>query len=432
MGKIGVFVNAVEIGKIHFDKNGGGNFFFILNEYIPNQIRENYQDLISMGGREFPNLPPVFENLLPEGIRLEILKRKVANGDNRLNILQYCCDSDISFGGHLAKSGYTSKSFPNVRPEDVLEVDTDILDSDFFHSLKRSDDVLSGPSGVQDKIYVNITQTACMKQKAMDPNSCNAILKKPMEEFRHGKHDEKKINIDYFSENEHLIMNILSRYCEVPTARTSLIRINGKVHIAVERFDVSTSGRRPFVELSTLLDLTSEEKYNAKIIDMCKVINKYAGADGLRVFILAFLNGLIFGNADMHPKNFSLHRGGPGELWRLTNFYDMINLTPYGFKTFCLPVGSGRPTMFGAGLRKMLEELHRVMLESSITIDENTLITNAIDGFDEMANLIIPDGKFVGLMRAGIVDRSATIKENLHEINKDVFRNKQRNGMFIM
>lgn len=106
--------------------------------------------------------------------------------------------------------------------------------------------------------------------------------------------------------------------------------------LIIKRFDREANGRLHFEEFNQLLGYPSIDKYNGSYKDMADFIYKTPGClptENYRLFgrVLA---GLIFGNTDMHFKNFAMLHTPQG--LRLTPAYDEVAASLYAYKTIAL------------------------------------------------------------------------------------------------
>ncbi len=132
--------------------------------------------------------------------------------------------------------------------------------------------------------------------------------------------------------NEHLTMQIASQVYGIKTAANGLcLTPKGKIVYITKRFDVLPDGTKMLMEdFSSVIGRNEQEdgkdfKYSGCYEDIALAIRKNISAwmvDMERFFELVVFN-YIYGNGDVHLKNFSLILQGPD--YRLAPAYDLMN-----------------------------------------------------------------------------------------------------------
>lgn len=140
--------------------------------------------------------------------------------------------------------------------------------------------------------------------------------------------------------------------------------------LLIKRFDRAGIGERiHFEEFNQLLERPSRAKYDGAHKDMADFIRETPGclpAENYKLY-LRILAGLLFGNTDMHFKNFAMFHTPAG--LRLTPVYDMVAAAIYDYKTVALTLGGASNLPIGSlkpgNLIRLGEEFHlnKAMIE---------------------------------------------------------------------
>ena len=104
--------------------------------------------------------------------------------------------------------------------------------------------------------------------------------------------------------------------------------------LALKRFDRTPgNGRRHFTEMTELLGISSDQKFDGSYWHMTKVVNPTGQIDGpeyaqARLMYERVVSGFLVGNFDNHLKNFALFN----DTKTLTPNYDIESVELFGFK----------------------------------------------------------------------------------------------------
>jgi serine/threonine-protein kinase HipA len=277
--------------------------------------------------------PPYFTGLLPEGRRLNALRRSIkTSADDDLSLL-------IAAGGNpVGDVQIVGHGEPLDPEEHAVEVDPR-KPVDFDELL--GDSGLIDPvalAGVQDKL------SAGMISMPVASAGRRFILKLNAPEFPH------------VVENE-LIMFRYAAKLRIPLSRVQLMRdVAGRPGLLVERFDrVPLTGRpaaagepdavqRLAVEDGAqVLKLYPADKYNVGFGTVCTALAAYCAAPLPALRNLAIQVGFAWlsGNGDLHAKNVSMVQHPSGE-WSIAPVYDIPSTVVYGDKTLALTLGGKR------------------------------------------------------------------------------------------
>lgn len=294
--------------------------------------------------------PPYFTGLLPEGRRLNALRRSVKTSvDDELSLLIAAGANPV---GDVQIVGHGEKLDPD---EHAVELDPG-TPVDFAALL--GDSGLIDPvalAGVQDKL------SAGMISMPVASAGRRYILKLNAPEFPH------------VVENECAMFRYAARL-RIPLSRVRLIRdVAGRPGLLVERFDrvpaaqvgSQTSGSKASVPTAAgsaatqgspnavlrlavedgaqVLGLYPADKYNVGYGQVCQALAAYCAAPlpALRNLGLQAAFAWLTGNGDLHAKNVSMVQQPTGE-WSIAPVYDIPSTVVYGDKTLALTLGGKR------------------------------------------------------------------------------------------
>ena len=279
--------------------------------------------------------PPYFTGLLPEGRRLNALRRSIkTSADDDLSLL-------IAAGGNpVGDVQIVGHGEPLDPEEHAVEVDPR-RPVDFDELL--GDSGLIDPvalAGVQDKL------SAGMISMPVASAGRRFILKLNAPEFPH------------VVENEFIMFRYASKL-RIPLSRVQLMRdVAGRPGLLVERFDRvplaggkvddAAGGRDAVQRLAVedgaqVLKLYPADKYNVGFGTVCHALAEYCAAPlpALRNLAIQAAFALLSGNGDLHAKNVSMVQQPHGE-WSIAPVYDIPSTVVYGDKTLALTLGGKR------------------------------------------------------------------------------------------
>jgi serine/threonine-protein kinase HipA len=279
--------------------------------------------------------PPYFTGLLPEGRRLNALRRSIkTSADDDLSLL-------IAAGGNpVGDVQIVGHGEPLDPEEHAVEVDPR-TPVDFDELL--GDSGLIDPvalAGVQDKL------SAGMISMPVASAGRRFILKLNAPEFPH------------VVENEFIMFRYAAKL-RIPLSRVQLMRdVAGRPGLLVERFDrvpleaetaQGAAGRPDAVQRlavedgAQVLRLYPADKYNVGFGTVCHALAEYCAAPlpALRNLAVQAAFALLSGNGDLHAKNVSMVQQPHGE-WSIAPVYDIPSTVVYGDKTLALTLGGKR------------------------------------------------------------------------------------------
>jgi serine/threonine-protein kinase HipA len=324
------------------ERHDGGTMFSYLPAYlqsgrpaVASSLPLSAEPVLSGAGAA----PPYFTGLLPEGRRLNALRRSIkTSADDDLSLL-------IAAGGNpVGDVQIVGHGEPLDPEEHAVEVDPR-RPVDFDELL--GDSGLIDPvalAGVQDKL------SAGMISMPVASAGRRFILKLNAPEFPH------------VVENEFIMFRYAAKL-RIPLSRVQLMRdVAGRPGLLVERFDrvplegvpgsevqPGSAGRSDAVQRlavedgAQVLKLYPADKYNVGFGTVCHALAEYCAAPlpALRNLAIQAAFALLSGNGDLHAKNVSMVQQPHGE-WSIAPVYDIPSTVVYGDKTLALTLGGKR------------------------------------------------------------------------------------------
>lgn len=251
--------------------------------------------------------PAFFAGLLPEGRRLNAIRRRIkASADNDLALL-------LEIGQDLIGDVQVLPEERDQRPDrDTLKLPantdqlnfTKIRDEYFGHQA-------SGLPGVQDKVSGKM-----LNARSKIVNRDYIIKFNP---------DEAPFAV----ENEAYFLG-LAKKCDIPTATYKVLTDSlGNHALSLERFDriPTDSGnlRQAQEDGCQVMDLYPADKYDPDFVEMAERLISLCPAKGIAGYNLfkQLVFSWLIGNGDAHAKNFSILESPSGE-WMISPAYDLL------------------------------------------------------------------------------------------------------------
>ena len=269
------------------------------------------------------NLHPFFAGLLPEGLRLEALVRRVKT--SRDDLLSLVVDAGVDCIGDI------SVIRDAASPRDA----TPVVDTTALAELRFADlleESLAGKHGreptlpgVQEKVSA-------------------AMISLPLKAKTGGNAQILKLvppKMPRLVENEHFFLR-MARASGLDVARAELVHDrDGAAGLLVERFDRAMSKAGVVSKLHQedacqFLDRYPADKYVLSYADIANGITELASAPVVEMakYLRLVAFSYLVANGDLHAKNVSLRtRDGRVEL---TPAYDVLSTLPYGDRSMAL------------------------------------------------------------------------------------------------
>ncbi|MBT2537754.1 type II toxin-antitoxin system HipA family toxin [Arthrobacter sp. ISL-69] len=272
--------------------------------------------------------PPYFTGLLPEGRRLNALRRSVKTSvDDELSLLIVAGANpvgDVQIVGH-GEPLDPDEHAVELNPKTPVDFDALLGDSGLIDPVALA--------GVQDKL------SAGMISMPVASAGRRYILKLNAPEFPH------------VVENE-LVMFRYAAKLRIPLSKVRLIRdVGGRPGLLVERFDrIPLPGgahgavqRLAVEDGAQVLRLYPADKYNVAYGQVCHALAEYCAAPlpALRNLAIQAAFAWLSGNGDLHAKNVSMVQQPSGE-WSIAPVYDIPSTVVYGDKTLALMLDGKR------------------------------------------------------------------------------------------
>jgi serine/threonine-protein kinase HipA len=313
------------------DRHEGGTKFSYLPAYlaaggpaVASSLPLTAKPVLSAAGAA----PPYFTGLLPEGRRLNALRRSVKTSvDDELSLLIVAGANpvgDVQIVGH-GEPLDPDEHAVELNPKVPVDFDALLGDSGLIDPVALA--------GVQDKL------SAGMISMPVASAGRRYILKLNAPEFPH------------VVENE-LVMFRYAARLRIPLSRVRLIRdVGGRPGLLVERFDrIPLPGgahgavqRLAVEDGAQVLGLYPADKYNVGYGQVCRALAEYCAAPlpALRNLAIQAAFAWLSGNGDLHAKNVSMVQQPSGE-WSIAPVYDIPSTVVYGDKTLALTLDGKR------------------------------------------------------------------------------------------
>jgi serine/threonine-protein kinase HipA len=313
------------------ERHDGGTRFSYLPAYlaaggpaVASSLPLSAEPVLSAAGAA----PPYFTGLLPEGRRLNALRRSVKTSvDDELSLLIAAGANpvgDVQIVGH-GEPLDPDEHAVELNPKAPVDFDALLGDSGLIDPVALA--------GVQDKL------SAGMISMPVASAGRRYILKLNAPEFPH------------VVENE-LVMFRYAAKLRIPLSKVRLIRdVEGRPGLLVERFDrIPLAGgahgavqRLAVEDGAQVLGLYPADKYNVAYGQVCRALAEYCAAPlpALRNLAIQAAFAWLSGNGDLHAKNVSMVQQPSGE-WSIAPVYDIPSTVVYGDKTLALTLDGKR------------------------------------------------------------------------------------------
>ena len=281
------------------------------------------------------NLPPIFDQNLPEGILRDYLIARYAKAIENMgdfDLLALCASQSI--GRVRACLQGTSPDQPDAAPFTAQKIlaskDTSALLSELMEKFATR----SGVSGIQPKVLLPHAPAS------LHHDGNRLTLATP-------DYLVKGAGVDYpgLAINEYLCMKV-AQLSGLTTARTSLS--DDHELLLVERFDRDAQGRPlGFEDMACLSALTGREKYQGSYEEMVRNLNLMLEpadrATTMKSVFKMIAVSCVLGNGDAHLKNFGLLYDDPTHPACLAPTYDTCCTLAYERSdTLALSMGASR------------------------------------------------------------------------------------------
>lgn len=265
-------------------------------------------------------VPAFFAGLLPEGRRLNALRKAVkTSADDDLSLLLAVGGDPVGDVQIVPQGEVPADAAAAV----VLDPKAPIV----FEKLLQSTGIdPMSLAGVQDKF------SAGMISLPIEQSGRRFILKLNTPEYPR------------VVENEFLMYSY-ARKLKIPVSRIKLVRdAAGQAGLLVDRFDRVRADDGTLIRLAVedaaqVLGLYPADKYNVSYSAACRALVQHCNAPlpALRNLAIQAAFAWLIGNGDLHAKNISVLQDRFGETG-IAPVYDIPSTVPYGDKTLALPL----------------------------------------------------------------------------------------------
>lgn len=268
---------------------------------------------------ESTELFPVFEELLPEGIDRQALEYQEKTSSPIVLLLALeqnvgdlsflkekvvlSHDSDVGIFYHTYKNEILDKNrFPNVLELDI-KIDREKL---FIKDIaKATQEYLRfGLSGQQHKMHVIMDEAHTLLREPYQSEPTYYFIKPYNKEYTD---PTLHMYLPYVSVNEHLHMSFAKNELGLDVPWSAIIKDGEDWHYIVKRFDKYQNNVFAKTNVSSLLGLTSETKYDTSTEKMAaRVAKELLDKEERMVFLKYLFFSLLIVHEDMHTKNLSI------------------------------------------------------------------------------------------------------------------------------
>lgn len=318
VNQIKIFKNDIEAGAIVRTKDGCriefNEEFKKENSHLTFKIttEKKIYDFKGVG------LPPYFAGLLPEGLRLKALIKKMKTSQDDLFTLLVESKGETIGDIHFAEPGAAETELD--LPENFK-----LIKEKLHKGLNPGHDTLAG---VQDKLSADrISLPLTLKKK-----NKSYILKLSSGEFPD------------VVQNEASCLT-LAKICGLEVNKSQIVKDkNGQQALLVERFDRQWNKqekkwiRYHQEDACQFLDRYPADKYLLSFQEVADEVANLATSPEIEILNILKLKAFSYlvGNGDLHAKNISLFQKSDDDICRLTPFYDIVCTAVYGDQKMAL------------------------------------------------------------------------------------------------
>lgn len=289
---------------------------------------------------------PIFENMLPEHEQLDLLKNK-HKISNSIDILVYLDNLHGSFEFYSEKDfqSFSPKEWEiftyKIKKSEILQNDytfpnilndynLNIPDSKLYPKELANSRVI-GLSGYQYKF--SVIKDDDNKEIALNENKDSNYFMKPYSIYNstYDFRDKDRSYIPYLLINEHLFMT-LARDFGFDVPYNGIIKHNNDYHYIIKRFDRFNHSKIDHIELLTLMEKSSNQKYKVTMQDLVRTASEYIEDEERHKLFKFIIFSIVIAHGDLHSKNLSLINSSNKEgeeKKELSPFYDISTTKIY-------------------------------------------------------------------------------------------------------
>ncbi len=265
------------------------------------------------------NLPPIFDQSLPEGALRDYLMRQYAKVIENIGDFDLAAITGSTFIGRVLVTPHAEAPSLDAGPTVSLErIVRDPESLALMEELMGMSAWRSGVSGAHPKVLYRPSEHRNEPARATLTTG-EYILKTPGDDF------------PWLSINEYLCMSVSVR-SGLPTARVHLTE-SGQM-LVIERFDRQDDGTPlGFEDGATLCARTARQKYEGSYETLVRnllLMVEPAGRPALRgALFKRIVLSCALGDGDAHLKNFGMLYGDPDDTVKFAPVYDICSTLPY-------------------------------------------------------------------------------------------------------
>lgn len=275
------------------------------------------------------NLPPFFAGLIPEGLRLNNLIKRIKTSESDLFSLLLAVGTDaigdVAVVPHGVNLSELNESIPAIEPKYIGKVVfRELLEKSLNPKGTEFERLETQLPGFQDKVSSSVIS---IPLKAASRWHSYILKLNPV---------DKPLLV----ENEFFFLNV-ARACGFRIPKIKLVKdTQGESGLLVERFDrrvVQKNGEVKILKIHQedgcqFLNRYPADKYRLSFAELADGVALWASAPKVELMRLTELMAFsyIIANGDLHAKNVSLWRPTSGTHVELTPVYDVLTTLPYG------------------------------------------------------------------------------------------------------
>jgi len=322
-----IYINQKLIGYLGFTE--GMYQFAYTNQYLMDDFAEKISTEFELTTQVYyqAKIFPFFEALLPEGVDKEILEKKCGMATH-FYLFEYLDFDDMDIIMSKIKLQFHEKDrssylpytkakikilggkqkFPNLIPYPIVIDEKKIFPPERLtpHEVRSLDIKAMSLSGFQHKLKVMIDdEKEVIRELEKDENAMHFM--KPYHKKKADPLDENYF--PHLAINEHLFMTFAKNELgfDVPMSAICRNEQDDEYHYIIQYFNRHKGYRYFMDEVSTIMGLDSEDKYNTTAEKMFKEIEKVVKRDDEKLKLLNyFFYSMIISHEDMHTKNLSI------------------------------------------------------------------------------------------------------------------------------
>jgi len=278
-------------------------------------------------------LPPILDNILPEGVNREVIEMKYKlSKNNDFGVLSVIDDALGGINTSNIKTIFINPTIEKFNEYENIQ-NFEIIDDEILSNLKYptkkiklTKNKLSGLSGQQPKITAILENNIIRKTENNEYS--NIIIKLENNEY-------PKINLIeniYLKSAKKCGLDVIESFIlyDEEIEKSEFLRLP-KQHLIIKRFDRDYNNNKTIecYELATIMNKFSKEKYEVSLEEIMEFLSSKIEKTELEKIAKYYYISYIAKNGDAHIKNITFFNIN-GKL-KVAPFYDIVNTAIYGF-----------------------------------------------------------------------------------------------------